>query len=177
MINFFANSAYSSIAPFFPEEAKSKNVEEYAGLIFSGYSIPMLILSPVFGKLLTCLGRRNVLMLGCLCEGIAMLIFGFLIYVDDPLYYGLAAFSCRFIEGFGNGCLNSASTSIINFYYSDNTSNLIGLTQTFTGLGMLSGPLIGTLFVEIGGFTLPFLVVGSLLILLMLPIPCFLPND
>lgn len=81
-----------------------------------------------------------------------MLCFGLFIYIEDPLTYGIMSFVARVIEGFGNGCLNSATSSIIAFNYEENMDNLIGLTQTFTGLGMLSGPLIGSLLYEAGGF-------------------------
>lgn len=84
-------------------------------------------------------------MLGCLCESFAMFCFGFLIYIKDPTVYAICCFLCRFVEGFGNGCLNSSSNAIILYNYEDNASNLIGLTQTFTGLGMLCGPVIGSL--------------------------------
>lgn len=54
LVNFTANSAYSSIAPFYPKEAIKKGVpESLLGFIFSGYSISMFIFAPLFGKMLT----------------------------------------------------------------------------------------------------------------------------
>ena len=124
-----ANSAYSSIAPFYPKEAVQKGVPAAAlGFIFAGYSISMCAFAPLFGSMLNKYGRKNVLMLGCLCESIAMFSFGFFIYIDDPVTYGIFSFLCRVVEGFGNGCLNCATSSIICFNYEDNMSNLIGLT-------------------------------------------------
>lgn len=174
-----ANSAYSSIAPFFPKEATKKGLPiSSLGFIFSGYSISMCVFAPVFGIMLNRIGRKNVLILGCLFESIAMFCFGFFDFINGrPVLYGILCFLCRFIEGFGNGCLNSATNSIIQFNYSDNASNLIGLTQTFTGLGMLSGPIIGSFLYEWGGFMTPFFVCGALLFLLTIPIGCLLKND
>ena len=80
-------------------------------------------------------------------------------------------------DGFGNGCLNSATNSIITHTFKENASNLIGLTQTFTGLGMLSGPIIGSFLYEAGGFMAPFFVCGGLLFLLTIPIWCLLEDD
>lgn len=116
-------------------------------------------------------------MLGCLCESIAMFFFGFFIYIEDPMVYGIMSFLCRVIEGFGNGCLNSSSSAIICHNYEDNMSNLIGLTQTFTGIGMLAGPIFGSFLYEAGGFTLPFYVTGSALFVLIFPILYFLKSD
>ena len=41
-----------------------------------------------------------------------------------------------------------------------------GILQSFTGLGMLVGPIIGSLLFRLGGFQLPFYVVGVLLLML-----------
>lgn len=178
LINLFANSAYSSIAPFYPYEAVKKGVPgESLGFIFAGYSISMFLFAPLFGILLTKIGRKNVLILGCLCEAIAMFCFGFFVFIKDPLIYGIVSFLCRVIEGFGNGCLNSATSSIISFNYPENVGNLLGITNTFTGLGMLSGPIFGSLLYEAGGFKLPFFVTGGLLFALIFPISVFLEND
>lgn len=121
LVNLTANSAYSSIAPFFPYEAALKGVPTATfGFIFSGYSISMCIFAPLFSHMLTRYGRKNVLMLGCFCESIAMFCFGFFIYIEDPTTYAIMCFLCRFIEGFGNGCLNSSTSSIISYNYEDN---------------------------------------------------------
>jgi len=178
LVNLTANSAYSSIAPFYPTEALKKGLPQSTlGFIFAGYSISMCVFAPLYGYMLTNLGRKNVLMLGCLCESIAMFCFGLFVYIDNPVAYGIMSFLCRFIEGFGNGCLNSSTSSIITHNYQDNQSNLIGLTQTFTGLGMLCGPILGSILYEAGGFQLPFFVTGSFLFALIFPISYFLIND
>ena len=80
----------------------------------------MFVFAPLFSTLLTKYGRKNVLMLGCLCESVAMICFGFFIYIESPLVYAIACFLCRFIEGFGNGCLNSSTSAIISYNYEDN---------------------------------------------------------
>jgi len=83
MVNLLANSAYSSIAPFYPQEAARKGVPTSVhGLVFSAYSL--------------------------LCEGFSMLIFGLFYYINDPSQYAMASFMCRFLEGFGFGCLSSS---------------------------------------------------------------------
>lgn len=178
LINLFANSAYSSIAPFYPYEAVKKGLpSETLGFIFAGYSISMFVFAPLFGALLNKVGRKNVLIVGCLCESIAMFCFGLFVLIDTPVTYGILSFLCRVIEGFGNGCLNSATSSIISFNYPDNMGNLMGLTQTFTGLGMLAGPIFGSILYEAGGFKLPFFVTGGLLFVLIFPIGVLLKND
>jgi len=42
---------------------------------------------------------------------------------------------------------------------------------------MLSGPIIGSILFELGGFKLPFFVVGVALFLLTIPISIYVIND
>lgn len=120
LVNLLANTAYSSIAPFYPQEATNKGVHKSAiGFIFAGYSLSMFLFSPLFSTMLTQVGRKNVLILGCFLEGLAMIGMGFFDLIDDPKIYGTLCFLCRSIEGFGNGCLNSSSNSIICYKYED----------------------------------------------------------
>jgi predicted MFS family arabinose efflux permease len=67
--NFFANSAYSSIAPFYPGEAVKKGVSNSVlGLVFSVYSFSMFIMAPFIGTLMNKMGRKTALQVGCLFE-------------------------------------------------------------------------------------------------------------
>ena len=109
MVNLIANSAYSSIAPFYPSEAVKKGVPtSLYGIVFSAFSISMAIFSPLFAQLLDEQGPKKVLVLGCVCESFSMLIFGLFDFVQGPEAYAICSFSCRFIQGFGFGCLNSS---------------------------------------------------------------------
>jgi MFS family permease len=109
LVNLLANCSYSLIAPFYPEEAAKKGVPELAlGLVFSSYSVSMFIFSPVYKFMLDRFGSKKQLILGLVCEGFAMLVFGFFEYIDNPVWFACCGSLCRFVEGFGNGCLNSS---------------------------------------------------------------------
>ena len=97
-------------------------------------------------------------------------------YVEDAGWFTVFSVGSRFLLGFGNGCLNCSSSSIITTNYRHNMSSLIGLTQSFVGIGMLCGPIMGSLLYEIGGFVLPFLVTGGILLFMAIPIAFFLPQ-
>lgn len=156
----------------------SKGVpESVLGLVFSSYSISMAIFAPLFARLLYSQGAKSVLILGCLCEGVSMIIFGVFDFIEDPTIYACASFFCRFLEGFGNGCLNSGSSKLLMVMFPvSRLAKLTGLLQTFTGLGMLMGPLLGSLLFELGGFQLPFYTVGVLLLILSGLIVCLVPQ-
>lgn len=85
MVNLFANSAYSSIAPFYPSEAKAKGVNESViGFIFSSYAVAMLVFSPLYKRMLDKFGSKRVLIIGLVAEGSAMTVFGLFDYIQSP---------------------------------------------------------------------------------------------
>ena len=116
LVNLIANSAYSSIAPFYPNEAVGKGVPtSMLGIVISAYSISMAIFSPLFANLLNTHGPKRVLIIGCLCEAVAMIVFGLFDFIQDPVAYATCSFCCRFLEGFGFGCLNSSCKSFVKY--------------------------------------------------------------
>ena len=55
---------------------------------------------------------------------------------------------------------------------------MIGILEIFSGLGFAAGPPIGGALYSLGGFQLPFTVLGSLLIIAgLLSIPLIPPQD
>ena len=97
--------------------------------------------------------------------GASMLVFGFLNKFSDKwVFFGLACAS-RVLMGFGNGCLNSATSSIIAFNYPEAMGFLIGLQQIFNNAGMLIGTLLGGVLAGFG-FGVPFFLNAGVLICL-----------
>lgn len=118
LVNLFANSAYSSIAPFYPIEAVKKGVPtSLHGIVFAAYSISMAIFSPLFARMLNSHGPKRMLIMGCICEGVSMIVFGLFDFVEGPTAYAICSFSCRFLEGFGFGCLNSSCKYSEPFFF------------------------------------------------------------
>lgn len=179
MVNFLSNSAYSSIAPFYPNEAISKGVDpSLLGLVFSCYSLAMFIFSPFFKMMLDKMGSKSVLIMGLLTQGISMIIFGLFYYINDATWYLVGSMFCRFLQGYGNGCLNSGTSNLMmNAFPAKKLGKLNGLLQTSVGLGMMFGPIMGSILFELGGFTLPFYTVGVMLLVLSMLIACLVNKN
>ena len=65
----------------------------------------------------------------------------------------------------------------MNAFPEQKLARMNGILQTFTGLGMLVGPILGSLLFKLGGFQLPFYVVGILLLALALMNLFVVPAD
>lgn len=183
-IAFGANTAYSVVAPILPNVVKGYHLADiYTAVIISGYPLGMILFTPQFGKMLNTIGQKKTLMTGVISMGISMLVFGFLNNFDSSetssgkwWFFGVSVAS-RILMGFGNGCLNSATSSIIAFNYPESMGFLIGLQQIFNNAGMLIGTLLGGILYSIGGFGLPFFLNAGVLIALAAVTSFTFPQD
>jgi MFS family permease len=89
-------------------------------------------------------------------------------YVNDPFLFGMGASACRMLEGIGNACINTAIYALITSHYKNNEADIISFLQIFTGVGMMTGPLLGSFLYSIGGYQLPFLVTGAILFVILI---------
>lgn len=92
----------------------------------------MILFTPKFGWMLNNIGQKKTLIIGVVSMGISMLAFGFLNNFSTKnssgkWFFFVIAVICRILMGFGNGCVNSATSSIIAFNYPESMGFLIGL--------------------------------------------------
>ena len=178
LVNLLANTAYSSIAPIFPLAAIEKGIPNtYIGFIFSMYSLMKVIMSPFVAVLMNQTGRRAILLRGLVFEGVAIITFGVLDFIQDPVWYGVSSAICRALEGLGNACLVTASYALVASRFPEKVDQVVSTLQTFTALGMASGPLFGSALFALGGFKVPFFVTGAALLVFAVATAYVLPEE
>ena len=75
------------------------------GYIFSVYSLAVIFLSPQVGKMITIMGRRNLIMYGLALMGTAFILFGVISRIDHkPTFIGLSLL-IRFLQGFSSSMI------------------------------------------------------------------------
>ena len=62
-----------------------------------------------------------------------------------------------------------------NFYY-DNKEQMIGLIEAVTGIGLIMGPLLGSVLYSIGGYTFIFYTMGGLFLFLSFFVKIMFPK-
>lgn len=72
-------------------------------------------------------------------------------------------------------CFSLASKIVMMLFPEKKLARMNGILQSFTGFGMLVGPILGSVLFNLGGFQLPFYSVGVLLLLLALLNHCMIP--
>ncbi|XP_071452139.1 MFS-type transporter SLC18B1-like [Hetaerina americana] len=179
LVDFVSFCSMSVMAPFFPKEAAFKGMTNTtSGFVFSFYALVMFLSSPLFGKLIPQVGARFLFMSGMFVAGCCNVLFGFLGFIDDNLTFTVYCLLVRGTEALGAAAYSTASYTFVADIFPDNMGSVMGILETFVGLGMSVGPALGGLLYSLGGFGLPFYVLGVLMVIIV-PVNYFLlpPGD
>ncbi|XP_052763725.1 MFS-type transporter SLC18B1-like [Mya arenaria] len=165
LVNFCATCCFSLLAPFFPLEAKRKGASQtIVGMIFGCFELVIVITSPIFGSYISKIGCKFMYVAGIFVCGTCAILFGTLDMSPDGDMFIVMCFLCRSVEALGCSALVTALFAVLAHEFPDNVITVMGLLETSSGLGMMVGPPIGGALYELGGYGLPFFVMGSLVI-------------
>lgn len=178
--NFTSYACLSVPGPFYPSEATSKGLSNTnTGWVFSIFALTEFIFGPICGKLLPVVGSRFMFLTGTFFAGGTTVVFGLLDFIpyqeDQGLMFLIFCLVTRVLMALGCSVFGTASFAIIINEFPDSIAFVLGVLETFTGLGMMLGPAIGGVLYDLGGFHLPFSVLGGIMVLTV-PIGwCMLP--
>lgn len=169
---------YSTIGPIYTLTATEKGTTTtISGLVFAVYPFVILILSPFVGKYLPKIGPIYALVVGSLLEGLGEILFGFVVLFHEQWTFVLFSFLLRIITAIGATFSKVAVISIITVLYPDHVSVSFGLLGVATGVGLMIGPSLGGSLYQLGGFKLPFIVIGVFVWLMLAVTMLTLPRN
>uniref|UniRef100_A0A914QYD8 Major facilitator superfamily (MFS) profile domain-containing protein n=1 Tax=Panagrolaimus davidi TaxID=227884 RepID=A0A914QYD8_9BILA len=175
--NLCSTTAFSCIAPFYPDEAKLKKLDVIEiGIIFGAFDLVMIITSPLFGKYMHIFGAKKMFSLGQFFAGITSIAFGFLDLLPNGPIFFWASLLVRCAQAIGDTAIVTSALVICAKSFPGQMSFIVGIMETFVGLGYTIGPFFGGVFYELGGFKLPFIVLGLILVFATIA-GLFLIND
>lgn len=165
MISFTSMLAMAIIAPFFPTEAAQKGMRESVnGLVFSVYALVLMVFSPVMSIIIPTVGSKLTLLVGVFVAGISNILFGLLDQIDDLQIFTTFCFLVRIFEAIGATAFSTATYTILMEEFSDNIGTAFSIVETSVGLGLSLGPAVGGFLYSIGGYGLPFFVLGGIML-------------
>ncbi|XP_054708606.1 MFS-type transporter SLC18B1-like [Uloborus diversus] len=163
--NLFLGSCYSLMAPIFPAEAEKKQASATAyGFVFGVYQIIMFLASPIYGKIIIILKPGFMMKAGMFVSGVCVILFGFLQYAPPGPSFIALAVVIRSVDALGAAAFLTASYTTLGSELPEIIGRAMSLTETAFAFGLAGGPVLGGLLYEVGGFSLPFNVVGALLL-------------
>ncbi|KAL7631512.1 UNVERIFIED_CONTAM: hypothetical protein RMT77_008881 [Armadillidium vulgare] len=166
VLNVLTSFSLSIHAPFYPLAAESRGFtpSEYS-IVIGIFNFVTFLISPVCGKLIANAGAMFICSSGIFILGSSNILFGF---VNDIIHkYTFLSFSLilRIFQGVGYGAFQVSSISIISNVFPNDIEKSFACVTSLSSLGFIIGPAIGGILYEKGGFRLPFITIGVLIIL------------
>jgi len=165
-VELLGGATLSLLAPFYSKEAEEKGLSVTAsGAVFSSVFIMSFFLSPFFGKYITKIGAVNMFVYGTIATGVTNIMFAFLPLVESGSAFLGASLAIRVATAVGEaGCFTAVYPLAGERALEGSVSSVLGWMETMFGLGTTIGPFLGGLLYSLGGFYLPFLTCGGLLV-------------
>ncbi|KAK7864826.1 hypothetical protein R5R35_012484 [Gryllus longicercus] len=165
-VHFGSSLCIALQAPFYPREAEMKGATatEY-GLVFGIFELVSFFSSPLFGKYMDYIGAKRLLTVGIFVAAVCSVLFGLLDLIDDHLQFISLSFVIRTIEALGSSAAVTAAFSITATVFADSVATTFATLEVFYGFGYIVGPTLGGLLFSVGGYIVPFVVMGTLLAL------------
>ncbi|GFG40306.1 hypothetical protein Cfor_06387 [Coptotermes formosanus] len=165
-VHFGCAICISLQAPFYPSEAERKGASatEY-GLVFGVFELASFISSPILGKYLDFIGPKFMLNCGIFIASTCSILFGLLDLIARHLDFIALSFTIRIVEALGASAATTAAFAITAAVFPDSVATTFAALEVFYGLGYIVGPMIGGILFSLGGYILPFAVMGTFLML------------
>ncbi|TRY62520.1 hypothetical protein TCAL_12376 [Tigriopus californicus] len=166
IVQFCQAICVSLQAPFYPQEAEKKGATptQY-GLVFGVFELTVFIVSPYIGQNINRMGGKRVFNTGIFTTGFCSILFGLLDKIQDGTWFIALSFVIRIIEAVGNSMFLCAAFTITAKEFPENVATMFACMETFFGVGLIVGPSVGGALYELGGYYLPFVSLGSCLVL------------
>eukprot|EP00347_Sterkiella_histriomuscorum_P020522 403337480 len=112
--------------------------------ILSAFELSQLLFSPLIGKYLDKVGRKNMILIGDVIMIASTLAMGATQWLaSNTDAYLWVCLVLRFIQGIGAAQVQTSCYAIITFVFSENREKYIGMAEAVSGIGLMLGPVIG----------------------------------
>ena len=167
---FFAGLTLSLISPFYPSEALSKGISvTQSGVVMATVFLTSIIFTPLCGKYMRIFGAKKFLIAGSFIVGLGNFSFGFLSHLEDKNTFLGLSILIRFFIALGQAATNPAAYTLAGIQVGENhKGKAISIAEACFGIGTMVGPTVGGGLYDIGGFSLPFWVSGSIMVFMAL---------
>jgi len=155
------------LLPFYAVELGGSGLA--VGVLVSSYAMAQLISAPYWGRFSDRYGRRPALMVGLGASAVAYVIFGF----ATSLWMLLIS---RLVQGAGGGTVGVIQAYVTDATEPENRTRSLGWLSAATNVGVMFGPVIGSLSIVLGSAA-PGLLAAALCLVNMMFAWRFLPES
>jgi multidrug resistance protein len=127
------------------------------GVLVSSYALAQLVSAPLWGQVSDRYGRRPALLIGLGASAVAYVIFGF----AASLWMLLAS---RLVQGAGGGTVGVIQAYVADATEPGNRARSLGWLSAATSMGVVIGPVLGSLSTNLGPAAPGLLAAGLCLV-------------
>ena len=165
LVNMFSGIGYSLIAPLFPLLGEEDGLnEELIGWMISLYPVASTAITPFVPLMCKKFQRIKILYFSTFFEATCTLLYGSLEYISSFSLLIIIIFIIRIINGICSGIIAILVYSLTYSLASENELQIaLGNLEIGFCLGAAAGPVFASFLYKIGGYPLPFFVLGAFL--------------
>jgi MFS transporter, DHA1 family, solute carrier family 18 (vesicular amine transporter), member 1/2 len=149
---------YGVMVPLGSAAGVGADSEAMLGIMYGAYAVGVLATTPVFGILSDRVGRRPPMLWGFGVQAVATLLFAAAGGVGSMLV-------ARLLQGVAAAATWTAGLALVAEHFTEHRAEKLGVAMMGSTGGLLVGPVTGGILLEWGGYQLPLLVAGGLLLL------------
>ena len=165
-MNMLSGMSYSIFSPLFPSLATKKGISEtIIGLVISIFDLANTIITAFAPLLFIKFTRIKLLFISTFFEATCTILYGLIGYFFNS-FYSLIIFMIvlRIIHGVSNGIIATLLYSLtITLAKESEKKEALGSLEIGWCIGLALGPIVASIFYKIGGYILPFILLGSIL--------------
>jgi len=164
---FLAGCTLSILAPFYSKEAEDHGLSVTAsGTVFASVFVLQVIFTPLFGKYIQIIGSTKLFIIGIGISGVTNILFAFLPNIKSGPMFLAASLVIRSATALGESAMNTSVYPLARKRCKKGSeSSMMSMLETMIGFGTTIGPFVGGFLFEYGGFGLPFITCGCLLLI------------
>ena len=164
-MNMFSGTGYSIVAPLFPIlESDYSITEATLGLIIGTFAIASTILTPFVPFLCKRFSRIKLLYFSTFFDATCTFLYSFLEKIPSLYLFLFIVFILRIIHGICSAFIGTLVYSIAcTLANEEEIKSALGYIEIGLSLGSSLGPLFASAFYNLGGYRLPFIVLGLFL--------------
>ena len=148
--SFSCGLLYANVTSFLPVFAADKyeghvTATQYS-IIISLFNVGGVLGSPIHAITISKIGRKTSLGIGFIITIVCTAGMGAASFYPAKAYVPFVVLTSAFrlVQGYGDSLIIAVSYSIVNIYFQTGKTYLIGYMETMQGLGLICGPLIGS---------------------------------
>ncbi|KAG1701677.1 MFS-type transporter SLC18B1 [Nymphon striatum] len=176
--NLVSSISFTIVVSFLTQTSLSKGASSTeTGFIFSAFALSFLVCSPFVGLIVPIIGLKFTFLSSTFILAGSSFLFAFVVDAPSRTSFVALSIAIRIVAGTGNLGVKAGSYTTFSSISQKYSATLLGLNTASLGIGNSIGPFIGGVLYDIGGFKLPFFVLGGVMTVTGLTMYVLLPDN